>query len=66
MIYNVIFWAVFWIALYNVDNFTYFLLASLMCLAISAGYLMYAFKREVALMVREVDRMNAKGKKNRD
>jgi hypothetical protein len=66
MIYNVIFWAVFWIALYNVDSFTYFLLASLMCLAISAGYLMYAFRREVALMVREVDRMNAKGKKSRD
>ena len=65
MIYNVIFWAVFWIALYNVDNFTYFLLASLMCLAVSAGYLMYAFKREVVLMVKEVDRMNAKGKKNR-
>ena len=67
MIYNVVFWAVFWIALYNVDSTTYFILASIMCLAISAGYLMYAFKREVVLMVREVDRMNAKAaKKNRD
>lgn len=63
MIYNVVFWAVFWIALFNVDSTFYFYAVAVMCLAISVMYLLYAFRREVAGIVRDVDRMNAKGKK---
>ncbi len=66
MIYNVIFWAVFWIALTNVESSTYFLVVALMCLAIAACYLTYAFRKEVAQMVKEVDRMNAKAKKKQN
>ncbi len=66
MIYNVVFWAVFWIALTNVGDATYFWLVAAMCLVISVMYLIYAFKKEVVLLVKEVDRMNAKGKKSRD
>ncbi len=66
MIYNVVFWAVFWIALNNISDATYFWLVAAMCLVISVMYIIYAFKKEVVLLVREVDRMNAKGKKTQE
>ncbi|MCQ2084716.1 MAG: hypothetical protein MJZ21_01050 [archaeon] len=64
MIYNFIFWVVFSIALLNSDSMFYLAAATFMCLAISLMYLIYACKKEIVPLVREVDRMNKKGKKN--
>lgn len=62
MIYNFIFWIVFSIALLNSDSMMYLAAATAMCLAISVMYLIYACKKEIVPLVREVDRMNKKSR----
>ena len=66
MIYNLIFWVVFSITLLNSGSGFYLYAAAAMCLAISVMYLLYAYKREVAVLVAEVDRMAKKGKRFND
>lgn len=63
MIYNLVFWAVFSITLLNSATDVYLYAAAGMCLAISAFYLYYARRKEMDVMVLEVDRMARKGKK---
>lgn len=63
MIYNLVFWAVFSITLLNSATDVYLYVAAAMCLAISAAYLYYAYKKEIGTLVAEVDRMAKKGKK---
>ena len=63
MIYNLIFWVVFSITLLNSDSSAYLYLATLMCLAISVMYLFYEYRKELTVLIAEVNRMNRKGKK---
>ncbi len=62
MIYNVVFWAIFWIMLNNLkdNNEALYWMFAVFLLAISSLYLCYGFKKEVEPMVREVSRQNAK------
>ncbi|MCQ2079233.1 MAG: hypothetical protein MJZ38_04170 [archaeon] len=63
MIYNFVFWMVFSVTLLNSGSSLYFYGVSVMCLAISVMYLLYAYKKEIGTMVAEVNRMAKKGKK---
>jgi hypothetical protein len=66
MIYNLVFWILFSITLLNSDSGIYIYAASVLCLAVSAMYLLYAYKKEIGTMVIEVNRMAKKGKKFND
>ena len=66
MIYNLVFWVLFSITLLNSDSGIYMYAAAVLCLAVSAMYLLYAYKKEIGMMVIEVNRMAKKGKKFND
>lgn len=66
MIYNFIFWMVFSMALLNSDSTAYMYAGTIMCLAISIMYLIYAYKKEIGNMVREVNYMNKKGRRKEE
>ena len=63
MIYNLVFWVIFSITLLNSDSGIYLYGSAVLCLAVSVMYLLYAYKKEIGMMVLEVNRMAKKGKK---
>lgn len=64
MIYNLIFWVVFAITLLNSATELYLYGVAVMCLVISAMYLMYTYRKEIPAIIADVDRMNRKDKKH--
>lgn len=64
MIYNFVFWVIFSITLLNSGSKFSFYASSAMCLTVSALYLVYAYRKEIGGMVREVNRMAKKEKKS--
>ena len=64
MISNLVFWIIVTIALFNSDSVFMYVMA-VAALAISAFYLYFAYTREIAGLVRDVDEQNRKGRKKK-
>jgi len=64
MIYNLVYWVLFTIMLFNSDSTLMYLMVAA-CFVVSAFYLYYAYVKEMGCLAREVSDMNKKGKKNR-
>lgn len=65
MIANLVFWVIVTIALFNSDSVFMYVMAAA-ALVISAAYLYFAYAREMAGLIREVDQQNRKGGRKAD
>lgn len=62
MIANLVFWVIVMIAMFNSDSAFMYVMAAA-AFAVSAFYLYFAYTREIAGLVRDVDEQNRKGRK---